>query len=753
VTEGRRATALLAAGLVTLAAYLATPGARAGASIALVMSAATAVALCLAARRAPEATQQGWRRLAWAVTFFTAGDTLWYWYDFVRLVERPAASLADVFHLLGYPLLTAGVVALLGARSARRGLDGFFDGSIIALGMSVVAWESLIEPTLEHSGPIAEHVVAAAYPVMDVVLLIAVASLALTEARSQTWFRVLLLGLSFQLVGDAGLAATRVSGVDVSASWFDSAWLLSYVFLAVAAYHPSLWRPEPPDPEAATSLGAVRAGVLSLALLAPPVALVFEGNGMDPLDGPVVLTIFSIVVLLVLARLWGLLAGKDREVAQRAYQAVHDPLTGLPNRVLFHDRLEHALLRSRRSGERVAVMFLDVDHFKLINDSAGHDAGDHILLTVAERFSSAVRASDTVARFGGDEFTVLCEGVTDEAAAAVVARRLQEALAPPIPLNGQNVHLSTSIGIAVGGGRDDERDSAELMRDADTAMYQAKERGRARHEIFDADMRERTMSRLATEDALRTALEDDQLRLVFQPEISLDTGALTFVEALIRWAHPERGMVAPAEFLPVAEESGLIVPIGRWVLRQACQQAKRWYDEMGEASPTVAVNLSGRQLARSDLAADVAGALLETGLPPGKLAVEVTESVVLVDAARARATLETLKELGVTVAMDDFGTGYSSLSHLRELPVDVVKIDRSFVGGVTTSESDAALVAAVIGMAQALGLVVVAEGVETAEEAAWLREKGCDIGQGYWFARPVPAADVLAAVLLASARD
>ena len=413
--------------------------------------------------------------------------------------------------------------------------------------------------------------------------------------------------------------------------------------------------------------------------------------------------------------------------------------------MLFLDRLDHALRRAQRSGEGVAVLFLDVDHFKLVNDTAGHAVGDQLLQTVAERLCTAVRGADTVARFAGDEFTVLCEGIHDEVGAAVVADRILEMLAPPVPLPELDLHLSASIGIAVAVGGAIEAD--ELLRNADTAMYQAKVRGRACHEVFDHAMRDRAVARLATEDALRRALEEDQLFLEYQPELALRSGDVFGVEALLRWAHPERGVVPPLEFLPIAEDSGLIVPIGRWVLHTACAQAQRWHDELGDRAPVMAVNVSARQLTRSDVAEDVAAALASSGLDPRKLCIEVTESILLEDAEAARATLLRLSELGVSIAMDDFGTGYSSLSHLRELPVDIVKIDRSFVDGLGRSDGDAALVGAVIAMAQALGIVTIAEGVETDAQAEWLRERGCDLGQGYLFARPQPAHQVLGATL------
>ena len=742
----RRLDAVIGVGLLVTVAYFVLPGDVLPAAAYLLVGGGSATAIALASRWSTASTARGWRLVALGIALFTLGDAIWYWYELVRHVEVPAASLADVAYLAGYPALAAGIVFLLRARQSNGRFDGIFDGCILALAGSVAVWEGLLEPTIGQGMPLTERLVTTAYPTMDLVLLTAVASLALTDIRALPAYRYLFVGLTMQLAADVAFATSAVSGAYVDGVWFDGGWLLGYLFLGLAALHPSMRRlAEPVEQPSAARFGPVRAMVLGLSLLAGPVALVLEGSGMDPYDGPVILSIFTVATLLVLARLWGLLTGKDRDIEERAHAALHDALTGLPNRVLFLDRLDHALRRSQRSGEGVAVLFLDIDHFKLVNDTAGHAVGDQLLQTVAERLCSAVRGADTVARFAGDEFTVLCEGVHDEVGAAVVADRILEMLAPPVALPELDLHLSASIGIAVAVGGAIEAD--ELLRNADTAMYQAKVRGRACHEVFDHAMRDRAVARLATEDALRRALEEDQLFLEYQPEIALRSGDVYAVEGLLRWAHPERGVVPPLEFLPIAEDSGLIVPIGRWVLHTACAQAQRWQDELGDRAPVMAVNVSARQLTRSDVAADVASALAASGLDPRKLCIEVTESILLEDADAARTTLLRLSELGVSIAMDDFGTGYSSLSHLRELPVDIVKIDRSFVQGLGQSDGDAALVGAVIGMAQALGILTVAEGVETEQQAAWLRSRGCDLAQGYLFARPQPADAVLGAAL------
>jgi diguanylate cyclase (GGDEF)-like protein/PAS domain S-box-containing protein len=431
---------------------------------------------------------------------------------------------------------------------------------------------------------------------------------------------------------------------------------------------------------------------------------------------------------------------RKRAEAELAHQALHDPLTGLPNRLLFIDRLQVALAHLGRRDGAVAVLFLDLDRFKLINDSHGHDVGDQVLMEMAGRLRGLLRPSDTLSRFGGDEFTILCEDVSSDEDAVVVAERVAEALAEPFPLADREVFLSASIGIAL--GRDRAMSAGALLRDADAAMYGAKERGRSRYAIYDGAMRLRGAERLETETALRRAIERGELRLHYQPEVDLATGRAVGVEALVRWAHPERGLVAPGEFIPVAEDTGLIVPIGEWVLREACRQARAWQGEYGDAPLRMAVNLSGRQLADDNLHDAVAGALADADLPPELLCLEITESAVTEDPQRAQATLRALKRLGVRLAIDDFGVGFSSLSQIRQLPAaDEIKIDRSFIAGLGRNREDEAIVASVISLAQSLEVETIGEGVESAEQADRLRELGCDHAQGFHFARPGPAAE------------
>ena len=433
------------------------------------------------------------------------------------------------------------------------------------------------------------------------------------------------------------------------------------------------------------------------------------------------------------------------------HRVLHDALTGLPNRTQLVDSLDDALARAADSGAPLGVLFLDLDHFKLINDSLGHHKGDELLRAIAPRLRSHLRPGDRIARFGGDEFGILVEQLADEREAIAIAERVTSAFQRPFLINGVEHYVAVSIGIAVAGPGVPEVDADSLIRDADAAMYRAKERGRNRGVLFDAEMRATAVRRLEIERELRHALDRDELVLRYQPIVALRSGEVTGVEALLRWQHPERGMLDPGEFIPVAEDSGLIEPIGRWVIEEACRQTLIWHDERPDSRPLdVSVNLSARQVTHRDLTAAVSEILARTGLAPEHLHLEITESVLVEEHGIAAATLEALKELGVSLVLDDFGTGYSSLAYLNRFPLDVLKIDRSFTEALGVEAERTAIVEAIIGMARALGLDVVAEGVENEAQASELRRLGCDWAQGFCFARPMAAQQV--SNLMAEAR-
>ncbi len=416
------------------------------------------------------------------------------------------------------------------------------------------------------------------------------------------------------------------------------------------------------------------------------------------------------------------------------YLAQFDPLTGLANRSLLWDRLDHAIVRARREGGIVTLMFVDLDDFKAVNDQYGHGTGDALLKNVAERLEGTVRESDTVARLGGDEFTVVLEGQHRPEFAGLVAQSILEALAAPYRIGGREIFMTASIGIVVYPLDGDIVD--DLVRDADTAMYAAKEAGRNNFQFFTPELRAQTTERLKLIDSLRRALATgEQLHLVYQPKFGVESGDLVGVEALLRWQHPEYGLVPPSRFIPLAEETDLIIPLGTWVIEEACAQAARWRDE-GLPGVPVAINVSSRQFHYGNLIQTVEAALLRFGLDPGLVELELTEGTLIEDVELARRTLERLREVGVRVSVDDFGTGYSSLSYLKQFPIDALKIDRSFIDGITENPDGAAISTAIIRMGHSLRMEVIAEGVETGEQLEVLRELGCDVAQGFLLGRP-----------------
>ena len=427
-----------------------------------------------------------------------------------------------------------------------------------------------------------------------------------------------------------------------------------------------------------------------------------------------------------------------RRLDQLIREAFRDALTDLPNRALFMDRLGHALTRAERAGSNLVVLFLDLDRFKILNETLGHEVGDRLLREVAERITSCLRPEDTVARLGGDEFALLLEDTADLSAATAMAERVSAEIQQPFIVDGRDVLISASIGIALTRGGSMQPD--EVLRNADLAMYQAKAEGRARYELYQPGLSISTRERLDLQSDLRTAGARQELSLRYQPVVNLTTIRAVEVEALIRWDHRRRGALLPADFIALSEESGLMVPMGQWVLREACRQARAWQtDAAGPVPLIVGVNLAASQFERDLLPEEVAGILREIGLDPGRLQLEVSEAVLMRDDPRMLERLEALKRVGVRLAIDDFGTGYASLSYLKRLPVDCLKIDRSLIKGVGLETEDTAIVRAVVTLAKTLGIVVTAEGVETAEQLAQLRALGCEQGQGYYFARPVGA--------------
>ncbi len=449
----------------------------------------------------------------------------------------------------------------------------------------------------------------------------------------------------------------------------------------------------------------------------------------------------SLLILLVVAIISYLFAESlNRAYRESRYQALHDSLTGLPNRNLFLERLEHAMSRMNRTSGSVAVLFIDVDNFKVINDSLGHETGDKLLIRVGERMRGCVRPEDTVARLGGDEFTVLFENLSEEGGAIDVAERIAERLKIPFDLDGHQVTVNLSMGIALYSH--EHTRPIDLLRDADVAMYQAK-KANVGYEVFRTSMRAQALERLELEEDLRRAIESGDFEVYYQPKVSFRTGTIAEMEALVRWGSSKRGLVMPSEFIPIAEDTGMIIPIGNQVLEVACKQLKDWQVHRGVSTELrMCVNLSVGQFQHPSLVDSISECLQKAELRPDCLQLEITESVVMEDERHAIETLEKLKTLGVQLSIDDFGKGYSSLSYLKNLPVSSVKIDGSFIQGMNHEIADAAIVRSVIDLAHTLSLEVTAEGVENGWQSSRLQEMGCDLGQGFYFSKPLPDEEI-----------
>jgi diguanylate cyclase (GGDEF)-like protein len=423
-------------------------------------------------------------------------------------------------------------------------------------------------------------------------------------------------------------------------------------------------------------------------------------------------------------------------VGEMKHLAQHDILTDLPNRMVLKDRLTQAIATAHRNGTKVAILFLDLDQFKRINDSLGHAIGDKLIQSVAARLISCVRSTDTVSRQGGDEFIVLLSEIKHSTDAGITARKILTALTASHGVDRHHLHVAASIGVST--YPEDGEDAELLIKNADTAMYQAKQKGRNNYQFFKKDMNLRAVNRQFIEDGLREALESDQFVLHYQPKINLATGAISGMEALLRWMHPTSGLLRPLQFLPIAEDCGLILPIGRWVLKEACRQVREWIDAGLRVAP-VAVNVSSLEFRSEGFLDNVRAILRETGLEPRYLELELTETVLMQHAESTVSVLSALKSMGVRLAVDDFGTGYSSLSYLKRFPIDSLKIDQSFVRDITSSTDDVPIIRAVITMGKSLRQRVVGEGVETEEQMAFLRANGCDEAQGYYLSLPLPA--------------
>jgi diguanylate cyclase len=697
-----------------------------------------ALALCVRAsrqRRLPRRTRWAWRLVGAAVALQALGAGIWMVPGLVD--PNSFSTVADVFFLAFPPVLLGGLLCfplLRGGRRERTRLA--LDVVLVGTSASMISWYLVIGPLLNAGNPDRlGMMISIAYPVGDLLLVFGAVSLLLRGVAevSRRPLRILLAAVSVQLLFDSTYAYSGLHGLAGLWVWLQPLWQLFMVLAAAAAqdqYRLAVRRPTHPD--AAAEVRRPRASRMPYVAVALSYALLlFLSRDIAPY--PMGGMILGAVVLTTAVLLRQLTVVHDNRV-----MALTDGLTGLANRVRLHARLASSLDSARRSGVRVGVLVIDLDGFKRVNDTLGHEAGDAILIGVARALGSVVRRTDTAARLGGDEFAVVVEGLANEATAVGVAERVREALGSPIVFRELLLDVRASIGITTSVPGDDVD---EVLRRADLAMYAAKRAGggfRVHTEQMDVN----------PEGDLRQALERDELVLFYQPIVDLGTGEPVALEALVRWQHPERGLLPPGEFLPVAEETGLIVALDAWVLEHACAQWTAWADTIPAArSMTLNVNISAQQVRRPDLVADVTRIVDRTGVDPRRLVLELTESASIDEADQTAAKVEALRGLGIRVAVDDFGTGYSALSYLRRLPIDILKIDRSFTKHIEDDHDAWVVCEALVRLGRALKLTVVAEGIESDTECRALRRMSCDFGQGFHFARPQDAVRTAAMLL------
>ncbi|OJF13793.1 diguanylate cyclase [Couchioplanes caeruleus subsp. caeruleus] len=658
---------------------------------------------------------------------WVVGDLVWEYYLYV-LKQDPYPSPADYVYLSAYPMLVAGMLMLI--RDRKRGvrdIAALVDAAIVAIGLGLVFWVFVMHPVAaDSSATTMERVVGVAYPAADALLLAMLARFYTGVGRLSPSVRLLGLAALLLLVSDVIYSLVELY-VEVEISILDAGWLGSYICWAAAALHPSMrGAGTAAEHTSGARVGRARLVLLAVCSLLAPGLLFIPGIGADEVDRLTIAGGAVLLFLLVVVRMSGFVGEVQRQADQLENLAMADDLTGLANRRRFEQALGTAL-----AAGRIQVALLDLDDFKGVNDRLGHGVGDRLLTVVAHRLRAALPADVLVSRMGGDEFAVLMPDMTDAEADKIVAR-LAEALGVPVTAGEHELLVGASIGVTCGDGTSDPY---EVMRRADVAMYAAKAaHDRPRRYTPDLDETSDEQARIGAE--LRTALDAGQFRVVYQPIVSLPAGETVAVEALVRWDHPERGMIPPDRFIPAAERNGLIVELGEWIMRTACTQAVLWRAQHGAAAPMrMSVNVSARQLAEPGFAAMVAAVLRETGLPANGLAVEVTETAVF-GGGQAVQSLQDVHDLGVAIALDDFGTGHSSLGLLQTVPVDVIKVDKSFVDTITMAGRHAVIATALIQVSAGLGLTAVAEGVETAEQAAELHRLGYELAQGYHFGRP-----------------
>jgi len=676
-----------------------------------------------------------WHLVAAGVLLFALGDVIWM--ILAAMGEEPFPSSADIAYLLGYPALMLALLHAIAVRVDHGDRSGLLDAAILAVAVALVGWVTMVTPVLNGEGDPIGLAIGAAYPMGDLIIIGVAIGLVATPGPRGASFALLVAGLLLQFGADTLYAFQVSAGTAVDGGPLDALWLFAYAAFGFSALVPSMREVAMPHPVRIAWLSPLRMVFMAFGMLAGP-ALVFTHEMNDDQDIPLLALGSAALSVLVLVRLALVVRALARDNAARrsleeelSYRASHDPLTGLANRRGFLERLETTL--ATRDGHPLTILFLDLDDFKGINDTLGHAAGDALLVDVADRIRKHLRDHDFAARMGGDEFGVVLR--VDEPTSIRIAERLLESLRQPVKVADTTVFTRGSIGVAVARPG---ATTAQILADADIAMYRAKAMGKSQVCTFAEDLRAGVMDRMRLEADLREAIEQGALTLEYQPIVDLTTGRAAAVEAFIRWTHPERGPVSPSVIVPLAEEAGLIRPLGDWVLRTACLQVAAWRRTL-EPALSLAINLSPRQAADRDLVRIVQQTAGVAGLPVGALMIEITESALSADDAQTVTNLEELRALGAWVAIDDFGTGHSSLGALGRLPVDILKIDPVFTAHLDRAD-DRKLASIVLGLGQTLGLRVVAEGIEHEDQLAAIRAIGCPLGQGYLLAMPLPPA-------------
>jgi len=692
-----------------------------------------------------------WAAVALALALFMAGGLARAILPTMGNLTASRPLLPDVLALLGYGLLAAGLLGFSrrAARGPLRQWSAGLDGLIAALALAALAWVFVIQAVLlKNDVPTPVTLALVAYPSMSIFMVVVTLRIVFSPAQERVpafWY--LLLGMTLLFIGDVVYMFADINYIDVPARLLNLPYALAYLGAGAAALHFSMRKLTEPGRQQRLVTSRFRIAVVAVALVIPAL-LTLDDRSATPADRVVLCLLMLAMTAAAVLRIVQALRTAQISEARLVHQANHDSLTGLPNRRMMEQHLSQLLEKTPIDDTHVALLYLDLDRFKQINDTLGHSHGDELLVEVAGRLRANVRPADLVTRIGGDEFMILLGDVVSVSLALDLANRLRSCLRTPFVVHGMTFYVSASIGLAFASGDDPEATAEVLIRDADTAMYQAKDAGRDAVAVFDESMREHMAERVELENDLHDAVALNQLHLVYQPIVRLPQGTVVGIEALARWAHPTQGVVPPAKFIPLAEENGLISEIGGWVLDEAVSQFAAWRRQAPQmADLYISVNLSGMQLHDGQIVDRVADVLTLNNLEGSSLCLELTESVVMEDPSAAAATLTELRRLGVRIAIDDFGSEYSSLAYLKRFPVTTLKIDKSFVDSLARQDSaDATLIATIVAMAQALEITTVAEGVETSAQAARLVELGCDTLQGYLYSRPVGADRLLEVV-------